>query len=140
MICPKCDRFHYVPGDCPPPRSTAAPASEPRKGKPTPGKGASRTVPQVSHADIRVEVTDRTRERAGPIGGGHQQPALRTGVASGAVDLAAVEARAAHLAPKKRGRPRTVADREAQKKKRAAQSRELMRERRAKIKAEGKSK
>jgi hypothetical protein len=24
MICPKCTKFHYVPGDCPQPRSTAA--------------------------------------------------------------------------------------------------------------------
>jgi len=67
-------------------KSTVAPVSDPRKGQPTPGKGASRTVPQVSHADNRVEVTAGDREVSRPSGGRHQQPALRTGVASGAVD------------------------------------------------------
>lgn len=51
-----------------------------------------------------------------------------TGVASGAVDtLKQAEAAAAHLAPKKRGRPKGKTDRKAY-------QRELMRDRRAKLK------
>lgn len=70
--------------------STAASVSEPRSGRSMPGKDASRTVPQASHADTREAVTDPHCEsgetNSGTIGGRQLQPALRTGVASGAVD------------------------------------------------------
>lgn len=71
-------------------QSTAASVSEPRSGQPTPGKDASRTVPQASHADNREAVTGPHREsgetNSGATGGRQLQPALRTGVAPGAVD------------------------------------------------------
>lgn len=73
-----------------PAKSTAAPVSEPRLGESTPGKGASWTVPQASHADNREVVTGPHREsgemNSGATGGRQLQPALRTGVAPGAVD------------------------------------------------------
>jgi hypothetical protein len=75
------------PKDGPAKKSTAAPVSEPRKGQPKPGKGASRTVPQVSHADNRVEVTSGGSDPSRTTGGRHQQPALRTEVALGAADV-----------------------------------------------------
>jgi len=56
--------------------SVGASVSEPRSGKSMPGKDASRTVPQASHEDNRVEATPSDP----------QQPALRTGVASGPTD------------------------------------------------------
>lgn len=59
--------------------------SEPRKGKSVSGKSASWTVPQISHADNRVEVTAGSCEARRTSGGVHQQPALRTEVALGTI-------------------------------------------------------
>jgi hypothetical protein len=72
MVCPKCTRFHYVPGDCPQPRSTGA------KSAVTPAQ-------------------DKPAQRA-------QGP-----------DISKVKIATAHLAPKKRGRPKLHADRKSYK-------------------------
>lgn len=98
MICAFCGGDHSwfycrtkPEGWKPPKKSTAAPVSEPRKDQPTPRKGASRTVPQASHADTRVEGASGGSDPSRATGGSHQQPALRTEVALGAVDLPRIE-------------------------------------------------
>jgi hypothetical protein len=84
---------------------TAASVSEPRLGMSMPGKDASRTVPQASQADNREAVTGPHGESCetnwGATGGRQLQPALRTGVASGAVDTLspADPSRAANSSP-----------------------------------------
>lgn len=120
-------------------KSTAALVSEPRSDQPMPGKSASRTVPQASHAGNREVVTGAHRRKTvKPIGEQPEadsfnrpsEPASRpvpidTPVRAKNAHTQA-EADAAHLAPKHAGgRPRVHKDRKAykadhEKKRRAA--------------------
>lgn len=125
-----CGTRHWSHQTCPTIKSTAAPVSEPRLGMSMPGKGASRTVPQASHADNREVVTGPHREsgetNSGATGGRQLQPALRTGVAPGAVDT--ITPLTVRGTPRKRA-PKGTFDRKAYQRQKA-------RERRAKLKAD----
>lgn len=79
QICPRCKRFHYVPGDCPVPRSASSARIE-------------REVPNLKAAGSSPAPTSKPP-----------------------VDLKKVEAETKHLAPKKRGRPKTITDMRAYK-------------------------
>lgn len=54
MICPKCERFHYVPGDCPPPRK-AAEGRGPRAVRvPPPNITATSAAPDISKVEAET--------------------------------------------------------------------------------------
>lgn len=157
QICPKCKRFHYVPGECPGTAAGSPSGKAPGFGPGTAGSSPAPAAKQQVVSRLKGEkkstaapteaakVATPARTLADRRGGSERPPAavppasrkavakkVRQADQEAAVEPAAdtlkqAEAAAAHLAPKKRGRPKGKTDRKAY-------QRELMRDRRAKLK------
>ena len=97
MICPKCKRFHYVPGDCPAPREESVPAMPKVATVVTSKKGRTAIV----HGDKTL--TEKGRQVLGEV-----------------IDAAAD----AMLAKSKGGRPKIHPDRKVYRAKKAKEYRE----------------
>lgn len=63
MICPKCKRFHYVPGECPAPRS-ATPAA----------RAPGRAVPKTGNTKPAATVTPQGNRKAAGRGASRPKP------------------------------------------------------------------
>lgn len=157
MTCPKCKRFHYVPGECPAPATASAvtPAPLPRMADREGGsrkdraEQADQVTPRFKTGDKKSTAArkDVPNVEADTFPPRHTHPqvvsqdrggrdAVIAGTQAPPVDtLKTAEASAAHLAPAKRGkgRPRNGFDKKAH-------DRAKAKERRDRLKAEGKAK
>lgn len=117
MICPKCSKFHYVPGTCPAPKSTAAQKGVHADGIPSQaGSAGTEVAPRPPRMDRQVHGEGRKVN----VGAGTQAPPVDV-----LVEKAVAQA-------KRRGRPLSPNPKSP----RAAYQRDLMRKKRAKDKTE----
>ncbi len=135
MICDKCKRFHYVPGECPAPK--AAPSS-PEADRSSDAGGTAAGQQKSRAKASKGNAAKPARKATRSADGDASRPSDTVEVSQGAPVEAAraaiekAEEKAAHLAPVKKRRGRPISPNP--KSKRASYQRELMRRKRAKAK------